>query len=595
MALLLMAMACSVLRKESSETEIRNFLAQFHQRLSATPKDVLQLFDSKQSRDVIETAVSILQNREHEFIVCTAAMNSAEIVKTDQGVRINIPISFKSKNIDEEYTGESTLTLWLIDKGESLAISRIEADDFYKAFARIKHDMDWLVERKREISNREPFYAAAKALQQNFDSVIWYTQYLDKAFYYVVQGAWLNYARNYERDPDTLQVAMGLVDENGNVVIPVKYDLIGTIGFTQPGLVEVKARGKVGYYDVRSRREVIPPLYDVIFPYAKGNVNFIVKRDSIFGWIDRAWEYHDGFADEPSERWIKEFKFIPSELKLDAGNQALCEIPVQEHAGFGMIIPPSYLVRTGIFDEIVGGISPTPFPINGWTDFVETKGSAVETVTESVMAVITTIRERYLDGRQEFYSYNRIAFVGPKQDTLAVAKIGSSGGVKFKKTGSLLELSYEPDDEYYFENSYWPDIVPVYTYFTLTDDLHVVPAKTDRTFAQTAFVYLDSSYFQGPFKRWVTERKDSIDVMGYRQFAHLSRETLQYMHDDILASYGFKFQDEERNGYFNFNDIPARSMEEIEAMLSDVDRHNLDLLKSMISKAEPHEKIPQNI
>jgi hypothetical protein len=58
--------------------------------------------------------------------------------------------------------------------------------------------MEWEVDRKREIVKREPIYALAKTIGQQFDSVIWYAPYEGKTYFYVVQGTWDNYFLRYD-------------------------------------------------------------------------------------------------------------------------------------------------------------------------------------------------------------------------------------------------------------------------------------------------------------------------------------------------------------------------------------------------------------
>ena len=376
---------------------------------------------------------------------------------------------------------------------------------------------------------------------------------------------------------------MGLVDEAGEVIIPVEYELIGTLSFEVPGMVEIKKEGKAGYFNLETRQLVIPTAYDMIIPYTQDNSFALVKQDSIYGWIDRTYQYHEGFPSENSARWVKNFDFLPKNLKLKSDSRTFCEIPNQQGAGYGIIMPPSYLVATGVFREIVGGISTTPVPLNGWTDYVETQGTLLQSVTDKINAVITTITERYIDGREEFYTYNRLTLVDGKQDTLAVSSFYTSGEIVFRKLNdSLLELKCDQDSP---EGSEFDEYnIPVYTYFSMSEDLSVNSYTSHRSFPQSQFVKLDSTYLSGKFKVWTEE--------GERESNFLSLATITYMRDEILADYGFRFADattQERFKYYNWYRPQYDKVEDFQEQLSDEDRHNLDFLNRMIDmlKSKP--------
>ncbi|MFD1000740.1 YARHG domain-containing protein [Ohtaekwangia kribbensis] len=578
---LLFTAACSVLKKEDPEKEIVAFLTTFQNTLSQPDEAILDLFDAKQSKESILSVVKILQNKEHEFILCTALYNQPQISKEETGIKVVIPVNFAPQNIEEDFHEETSITFWLKPGKDSFVITKVEGEEFYKSFASIRGNLEWSVERIRELKKREQIYTRAAELQQRYDSVIWFATHEKKNYYYVVKGSWTNYF--YDDNPKSSDYTMGLVDEAGEVIIPVEYELIGTLAFEVPGMVEIKKEGKAGYFNLETRQLVIPAAYDMIIPYAQDNSFAIVKQDSIYGWIDRTYQYHEGFPSENSARWVKSFEFLPKNLKLQSDTRTFCEIPNQQGAGYGIIMPPSYLVTTGVFREIVGGISTTPVPLNGWTDYVETKGTLLQAVTDKINAVITTITERYIDGREEFYTYNRLTLVDGKQDTLAVSSFYTSGEIVFRKLNdSLLELKCDQDSP---EGSEFDEYnMPVYTYFSMSEDLSVNSYTSHRSFPQSQFVKLDSTYLSGNFKVWTEE--------GERESKFLSLATITYMRDEILADYGFRFADattQERFKYYNWYRPQYDKVEDFQEQLSDEDRHNLDFLNRMIEmlKSKP--------
>jgi hypothetical protein len=581
-AALLVVAACSILKKDDSEAAIRKFLASFQNSLTLPDRDILKQFETKQTSESILSAIRIAQNKEHEFITCTFNYPQAQIVKDAGSIKVVIPATFDSKNLDYEYHEAATLTLWLKAEDDSFVITKLEGDEFYTAFAKIKNEMEWSVDIKKEMQRRQPIYALAKNLQQKFDTVVWYTTYHNKNYFYVVNGAWKNYFTTSNKKPSEPMGKMGLIDEQGNIVVPVDYDLIGTIGFELPNVVEVKKNGKVGYFNIETKQLMIEPGYDFILPYRKEGTFAIVKTDSVYGWLNDQYQYQEGYPSESAQQWITNFSFIPY-IKISGATHALAEIPKDDYAGNGIIVPSAYLVKLGLFDEIISNISPTQVPLNGWTDYVETKGSVLSVVSDNIKAIITTITERYLEGREEFYTHDRLVLVNNRQDTLAVRELYNASAVKFKRLDeSLLEVQYDPKEYYYEDPSSY--IGPEYVYFTLNADFSVTALKSSRSFPQTEFVKLDSSYLTGNFRVYDETKGDFTEV------SFLPPATITYMRNEILAHYGYRFSDpnvmDEWKGYEWYK--PTYDNEsDIQDKLTEIDRYNLAFLEKILNLLKP--------
>lgn len=573
---------CSVLKKENSEKDVRVFLTTFQSSLGSSDEEILRYFETRQSREAVLSAVKVLQNKEHEFIECVASFDNAEIFIAEKSVKVVIPVSFQTKNLEYAQDGATTLEMTLRAKNDSFVITQLQAENFYKTFADIRNTIEWSVEQKLEMRKREPIYTLAKVLQAKFDSVVWYTTYKDRRYFYVVNGNWIGYTNRWEKrhgDPDC---KMGLIDDEGNIIVPLEYDLVGTLGFHFDDQVEVKKNGKVGYFNLSTKQITIPADYDMIIPYGKGQSLAIVKNDSSYGWIDEAYQYKTGFPSTAAEKWVNSFAFLPRDLKLQADSTiSFAEVPNADGAGSGIVMPPSYLVKTGIFNEVVVGISTTPVPINGWTDYLVTGATTLEKITNKVEAVFTTITERYLEGREEFYTYNRLAFVNEKFDTLTVTDIPTSGKINFTRIDStLLEVK--------FDASYYPESdagmaaeynMPQYTYFRLKPDLTVSKLESVRTFPFTEFVKIDSAYLAGDFTMWTQE--------GEVQTSFLSFATLNFMRNEILAANGYRFTGEaelDQFKYVNWYQPRFDTIQQCEEQMTETDLHNLHFLDRIITR-----------
>ena len=144
---------------------------------------------------------------------------------------------------------------------------------------------------------RELMYQTALSIRDKYDSVIWYASQEGEHYFYVVSGVWENYFMQYDkRDQQNENTLMGLADSQGELIIPIEYDLIGTIGFDHSNLVEVTKDGKYGYFDVVEKKQVVEPIYDLLIPYGAEGAFAVVKLDNAFGWLDAGFKYNLRFS-----------------------------------------------------------------------------------------------------------------------------------------------------------------------------------------------------------------------------------------------------------------------------------------------------------
>jgi len=512
------------------------------------------------------------------------ATANAQITVENEIVNVDIPVTFSVKDLNSDDTESFVFQLVLKADNTGYTITEFNGEELYQVFTLIKNKNQWEAERKLALQQRLWIYEAARAIEDKFDSVIWYAPYNEQYYFYVVDGAWTNYFLNYDtRHLQNSGTNMGLVDSKGNVIIPMEYDLIGSIGFFKNNLVEVTKDGKVGYFDIERKQLVVEPVYDLIVPYHQ-NSFAIVKQDSVYGWLSNDFTYQPGLPGKHAERWIKDFEYLKQPIRLKADNHTFCEIPSAEHTGNGIIVPPSYLSKHGIFDAIEGNISTTDVPINGWTDYKETTGSFLETITDNIHAVITTVRERYLEGREEFYVSSTVMFVNPQHDTLRVANINGEEISMHTIDTTLLEVRTPHDfwfDEY--DASAETNLYE-HTYFSITNDRDITPLSSKRLFAQTEFVKLDSSYLTGLFMVYNSETQRQEPA------SFLSAKTITFMRDEILASYGYTFPDNERVEHFknivNWYSPQHTTIEAFESDMTAIDQHNLAFLNKVLARMQ---------
>lgn len=579
------ACSCSVLRKEDPEKNVRSFLAEFQGALTKSDEEILTYFRAKQTRDAILSVIKILQNQD-PFIVCEAAFANANITFHNEQVKVDVPMTFKVKDLPSNDKESFTFEIWLTTNDRTFTITQLDGEGLYQVFARIKNKNEWEADRKLALQERLWIYENARELEEKFDSVIWYSTYNTQNYFYVVDGSWKNYFLDYEtRHLRNDSVQMGLVDSKGDTIVPIAYDLIGSIGFEDENLVEVIQDGKVGYFDIAKKQVLVEPVFDLIIPYGRDHVWAIAKQDSVYGWLDGQFSYHEGFPSTQVEQWVSKFEFLKQNIRLKPDMHTFCEIPSADQTGNGIIVVPSYLSKHGIFDEIEGNISTTKVPVNGWTDYKETTGSFLETITASIQAVVTTIRERYLDGREEFYNSSTLVFVNEQLDTLHVASI-SGDEVSMRPIDSTL-LEVRTPHDFWFGEYEASDETNLYhhTYFAIADNSQITQLQSNRLYPQTQFVLLDSSYLTGNFLVYssITQKEELTTF--------LSQRTLTYMRDEILASYGYTFKQKEKIAQFqqvgDWYTPRFAKVEEFENDMTSIDRYNLKFLNKILELMKP--------
>lgn len=582
--------ACSILNKEDPDKSVREFLQAFGNSLTKTDAEILTQFETTQSRSTLLTAIRVLQNKDSKFIVSQLAVQQATITRGDKGnISAVIPVILETKDLEEAVKETTTITLSLATKDTSFVITKLEGEQFYQAYTSLKNSSEWSIERKEEFEKREPTYAMARAIETKFDTVIWYAVYNNKTYFYAVEGYWSNYFMEESNENYTPRdYRMGLLDSVGNIVIPFEYDLIGTLAFESPGLVEIKANEKFGYFDVNKRAVVVEPTYDMIIPYQKDSIWAIVKSDTTYGWLNSSFAYREGFPSNEVQQWVGSYKYLTKEVMLKHGNQVFCEIPNRENIGYGIIMPPSYFVKNNFFEPIVGGIKTTKVPMNGWTESVGAGKSIIQEIGDSFHALITVVEERYLGGREEFYGESKVVFVNKKSDIMGVTRVPTDQGIIITAIDTTLVEVEALSPGYWYNAPGNERDIPYYMYFRIREGFHLMPLATNRKYSFTEFVKIDSSYISGDFRKYIgykegDEEGEGEDIYEYQEF--LSAATLQAIRNEILASYGMRFSDPSVVEDFSSSWYTPRydTIDEFSDKITDIDRHNLAFLERVLA------------
>lgn len=572
---------CSTLKQNDPNEKVRAFVNDFKTNLTASDEVIKSQFkissESKISESGIMNAIRIMQNadQDKDSISCYVYFESPAITQEEALVRVDLEAMFSSTDSTYALQKESGFTLWLSAENGKFFITDIKAYDFYNDYNSTLYDFKQSKHRERDLASRKIFFDQARKLQQTYDSVIWYSQYQDSIYYYVVNGEWRNFF--VSEQGDRLQSAkMGLVSESGKVIVPPAYDLVGTISFETDNVIEVQKNNLVGYFTLDGK-EIIPALYDYIIPYQEAGAYALVKKDTLYGWIDKQYVHHVGFPSAAAKKYIQEFGYLDKSITVSGETTSTAEIIHVDHMGTGFVIPPTYYVKAKVFDEVITDLYIGNNAL-GWagTESVETKGSILEKISDSFSALMVMLNDNYLEGREGFYERTNVTLVDNQQTQLGSFTV-PSGEVSFNKIDStLIELRIARTGSDYSDMYDYQWDAPFYRYLKLEQGT-ITQLKSERNFEFTQFVKIDSSYLEGKFFDWNESGRQESDFPF--------DETLKSMRNEILAEYGYEFADSEITEMFShrkwYNPRYVRYDEFFDSM-TDVDKHNVAFLERII-------------
>ena len=593
-------LACGPAKQESDQASqpadiLKGFVQQFKQSLSAEEdKKLLGMLKLERSQEALTELVKVLKNSHHS-IRCEFDFNRTTFQELSENkLQVWLPISLVNGNFPNQEPDTFIISAKVERLGNSFVIREMDADLLYYKFNAFQNRNFWALELEAEFEKRRTVYELVNKLQTGVDSVIWFTRYQDRLYFYFVEGEWLNPKTfdnpETEDDPRVQNMGtykMGLLDADGQVVIPADYDLIGTLGFDVENLVEVKRNGKYGMYHIQSKLPVIPATYDVLIPYKAEDKRLLIitQEGNQTGYFNSDFLHFEGLpAVQKIDQFLANYQYLDKGLVIKNGNQAMLEIPKKEYLGNGYVVPPSYLTNLHVMDSIEFGFTTTRFGENAGHESREFLGVGWQKISDTFNALMVLVKDHYMHGREEFYLVNRVAVIDRENKARSSADYGG---------GDLLSLRFFPDLGYYEgKSSHAYDLWDVdvhetglhnYYYFSIDQDGQLRNLNSRRVFDETKFAKMDSSYLTGNFSLFLAD--DKIVKTNF-----LSEPTIQYFLDEILADNGYVFPDEGREIYFyhlrdrDKEQLPILTLEQAMANFSDIDRHNYAFLSSLLPK-----------
>jgi hypothetical protein len=582
--LVTLVFACTVTKNDGLDKNAKIFLTQFQNTLSKTDDDILSLFKSTQSKEEILKGIAVLQNKDTTFVKTVLVYDDAKAVWEEGYLNVSIPVQIIGKGAEPE---NNTLTLSLFQKKDGkFYINKLGGQEVYTAYYSIKSKIENADELARRLADVKIYYDRARELQKDYDTVVWYVHHNDTAYYYAVNGTYIYDSLN-GKSPATFK--MGLLHTSGRVIVPVEFDLVGNPGINLPNAVEVKKDGKIGYYGIDGK-QLVPVDYTWLVPYEEGEAKALVKKDTLFGWLDKGYQYHENFPTPKAEKYIKDFEYL-TEKKFVFGreHQELIQVvTIDEVALFGatgIIVYPTFLVQNQIFKSVnnhfltLSDVKNETFEYGN--EYEENDNESQVSISDRVKVFISNFKTKFIGGRGEFYTVHRINIIDNALNIISSTETTGDSNFEFKKHGENLFEAKFMTDPYFRRYNLIERNLPDYNYFSF-DGSNILALESNRRFKFTQFVKLDSSYLSGTFSTYDIE----TDVSGESKF--LSGGTLKLMRNEILASYGYIFndptiaEDDANLDWRSWYKPTTSSYDEVYSKASEIDKYNLDFLAKIL-------------
>jgi hypothetical protein len=222
---LVIVVGCSVITKKDLEKDVDVFLMNFQNNLGKSDEEILKQFKTDQGRESILSAIEILKNKNTSFVEIEVNYKEAKTSwYDDSSLKVEIPVVLMPKGKGLE---RLSIDLILLRKSQGYFISQIDAKNLFARVRALRFENTHAEELARLLSSLKTYFDKAKALQNEYDTVVWYVNHKNRTYYYTINGIY-DFESLQSGKGDTSKYKMGLVDDNGRVIVPPEYDLIGS-------------------------------------------------------------------------------------------------------------------------------------------------------------------------------------------------------------------------------------------------------------------------------------------------------------------------------------------------------------------------------
>jgi hypothetical protein len=441
-------------------------------------------------------------------------------------------------------------------------------------------------------------FKEAASLRTKYDSVVWFSHLNGKNLFYVINGKW-DFYKAFREDKDTAKTyKMGLVDPEFKEIIPVNFDVVHNIGGTVANLIEVEKDHKKGLYDLRGRI-IAPAVYDQIMPVKDSSNLAALKKGEDFYWLRKNYTISTKVDLRITDIFSKLKQSTSFTLTKNPGSD-ITEFNSRRMHG-SIYISPSYLVDLGLLPIVKLFENPlrrNVFVFSASRSYqVDDEGKAATKVDGSgnwLLSLFYTIKNHYVDGRSGLYTAKNLVIIDKKRNKAYGSSVinavsdnegepGSSADcMKYKVKAlndSLFEVMMPSRVLVKLLNGTTLNQMPFYHYLGLKKG-RLFEQNIDRQFGFTKIRKMADSDLNGCYVYQVKADKDNWK----NEQGSINQYVLQYMKNEIYASYNYDFKDATWAEIFR-ETLPDYKVKNtnVDDSLTAIDKYNINFINSKLN------------
>jgi hypothetical protein len=567
---IILIIGCSAPKEKKEDIEdINNFLKRWAKALSQKDKVVRDFYDPAFEFPIVlvEDAAGL------SYIINT---DSIEIRSQENGgvIFAEIPFQLHDPKGDIE-TGKMKLTIGITPQGYIIKdMSQQMTIEVVWRNKRLQYDQEYKQRMKTYDSIWTNVRQVATKLQQQYDTVVFFTNVDKQVLFYVANGNWVYPYRSDSAQYDSGNYKLGVVTAENKVIVPVEYTKIYNPGGTISGAMEVERNGLRGLFRVTGEM-LIPAEFEGIYPTKASNAIAQVKKGGQYGWLDNKGKVSfDASSHKDKTLFISPIEshaILGWQFKFPGSIKVLIDMTGSAEYCDGVIVYPSFVRDLGI-TKIAN-----PWVLNdvnemgmGMTD-TEIKFEKLEALSDKFFGLVAFFMEAGADARGYHTTKNDLLVVGKDMNVVSHQKNLTVDYQEQDPCGAS-SPSYNMIDPSLYESENGNGF---YEYYKITPEGTVQQLKTNRLYNFTKYTKIDASYFNRCHFEQLAYREDKANVV---LFKGLSSEDLDIMRNEIFAEYGFIFKTPKWKEYFGKMPWYQPQFDNVDHLLTDIDKANIKFI-----------------
>lgn len=439
---------------------------------------------------------------------------------------------------------------------------------------------------KKLSSSQEEILKIANKLDSIYGHVPYYFQLEGKMYFITALG---NFSYETENKFDNT-IRYGIVTQDNQEILSPIYTKIYNPCVTVLGCLELEKSGKIGLIDLKSKI-ILEPKYDFIIPSSTQT------SELAYGKIKESWfeilRTSNGFREiATTEKYQLYDDLMEYDIKNYTGRyfnrvEALRSTTYGDPTeGDFVFMTPSYLDALGVLPEAC-----VDYITNGGfgTEKLKLEVNNRKSLSNGLISFLISVYKKSVDARGYWSTTNSAVTLNPNTNSINnrifLTKTSNHPYICEESSFNVINDSLIEVRELK-ENQGKYDFETTIQHFLIDQKGKISLLKSNRYFSFTQFIKITPSYFKGCFASYLENDNYSIMI----QQDHLSIEDLELMKNEIYADYGFIFISKKWSTYFSKQVWYHAKYNNVDFLLSDIDKHNIEVIVERLSEMKKDEK-----